>query len=46
MPIAHAVYKPNTVDLADPLGARISIFGPAIPLRQTLSSSVQRYLCH
>ena len=26
MPIAQAVYKPITVDLADPLGARISIF--------------------
>ena len=46
MPIAQAVYKPRTVDLADPLGARISIFGPAIPFKQTLSSSVQRYLCH
>ena len=46
MPIAQAVYKPRTVDLAEPLGARISIFGPAIPFKQTLSSSVQRYLCH
>ena len=43
MPIAQAVYNPRTVDLADPLGARISIFGPAIPLRQILSLSVQRY---
>ena len=37
MPIAHAVNKPNTVDFADPLGASISTFGPAISIRHSLS---------
>ena len=46
MPIAHAVYKPNTVDLADPLGANMSTLGPAIPLRHSLSSPVHKNLCH
>ena len=37
MPIAQAVNKPSTVDLADPLGPSKSMFGPAIFNKQELS---------
>ena len=45
-PIIHAANKPRTVLFADPLGARIDVFAPPIPIRHSESLPVHNSLCH